>query len=579
MDSMRKGKEPLLADLLFAMAGVDCKAVRVRQSSGQEMGTFVNSSVPKNSIQIVRELLVIIAGIKKCRYHIENVYFEAGPIRKYLFKAIEEEIQYYLEKVDRVRQEVRNTAVHIEALPFIFQEEIETFTGLTEVLRDADSEGDLFLLGVVLKSRLKSTRIISSLIAPMNRILVRLIQGEDTSGYFEERHTYDYAESFWSSHYRIKEAVPAYLAGCFNKLVELGKISKIRRVMGEPAIKYGAEVLSVCLDRRSSIINEQSLNAYFMRIIECPAVRQMWQESMAELFSRIGLDVSKYSELFQEIGERILKVPSKKDISLVNYLMRKGSAGYSSYEEHVDSPSLSFLDDCTFLLESVEGVRSSPVTFVYNEVSLEKTLLGIYDTRCSKSVAGLSLLQGLDITFSLKEPLSMFFSAKSVYELRIIFRLIYSLYAIEYFLCSQYSNWRIKQVLLSFVTGVRMVITEKIDTEFQTVINEEHIQNYTGSLESALSNIMKASLLTSPFLIQFYSKVFSIAFMYIELANREQLTVEEEKEILNSLRHCFRAAIPYVKSPLLILLFESLLCTEQPEMAQNSDYYSNMHPV
>ncbi|EHY66229.1 hypothetical protein NERG_00925 [Nematocida ausubeli] len=558
MESVKTRSSPLLSDLLFALAGIDCKAIKIRQSNECEVDTFVNSSVSKNSLQIVRELLVIIAGIKKCRYYVETAYFSSGFIRKHLFQAVEEEIQVYLCKVDQIKRESDQAPVQIEALPFIFQKEIELFSALTEVLEESRKVGDLFLLDAVLRSRLQSPRIICSLSAPMNRILVRLVEGLDTSGYFEERHTYDYAECFWSSHYRIREDIPQYLAGYILRLVELGRISKIRRSAGETEIHYTKNILSVCLDRRSTIINEAELHAYYAQISECPSVKRCWKEGVSELFSRIGLDVSRYAELFQEMGSRMICTPGKKDISLVNYLMRKGSAGYSAYEEHVDSPSMSFLGDCTFLLDNIEGVRASPVTFVHNEVSLAKTLLEINDARRMRNIEDLSLLQGLDITLSLKEPLSMFFSAKTISEIRIVFRLVYSLYAVEYFLCSQYSEWRIKQILLSFVTGVRMFITEKIDSEFQSVINEENVSQYTESLESAMSNIMKASLLTSPFLIQFYSKVFSIAFMYIELPHREQLTTEEENEILVSLKACFKAAIPYVKSPLLILLFESL---------------------
>ncbi|KAH9386738.1 uncharacterized protein NEMAJ01_1634 [Nematocida major] len=544
-------KDQLLSDLFFSLVGLECSSVRVRK--GQAINVQFNSLIPKDDLQIVSALLSIIVGVRQCRYKIDEAYFSGGTIRKCLFKGIEEELDAFARKVDEVRRSAQG--IDLRSLPFIFQGEIELFSGMINMLRETESVNELFLLDVVLRSRIVCLPAVLHLVPPMNRVLTCLVEGRKTDGYFEERHSYDYSECFWSNHYRVKEAPPC-LAQAIGTLMDLGKISKIRRAVNEARIEYSGSVLSV--RNGQAVVCEAEIGAYASALSDCPAVRAAWTEGVSELFAKIGLDVSKYSEMFKELGEKMFCVPSRKDMSFVNYIMRKGSPGYTPFEAHVDSPRLSFLEDSSFLLEKVEGVRASPVSFVYNEVSLPKALLGIYDTRTGKCVAGLSLLQGLDISFALKEPVSMFFSAKSVSELKILFRLIYSLYAVEHFSCAQYSHWRIKHILLSFVTGIRMCIAEKIDAEFQRVVGEKNIAEYTPALESALYSITKASLLTSPFLMQFYSRVFSIAFMYIEMTNREQLTREETDEIVASLKKCFRAALPYVKSPILLALFESL---------------------
>lgn len=550
MTCTRKGA--LLNDLFFSLVGLDCNSIQIRKS--ESIDIHFNPEISRDHLQIINTVLSIIVGIKKCKYSIEDAYFSSGTIRKYLFKGVEEEVEIFMEKINTLRRDLKN--IEIESLPFLLQEDIEMFNGLLKILKEIEGVSELFLLEAVLNTKINSLCILNNLVGSVNSVLICLIEGSPTNGYFEERHSYDYSECFWSSHYRIKD-VPGYLQRSIKILTDLGKISKIRQTIDETQIKYTDSVILV--EGNSIIINEASIIPYYKIVSDCPIVRKHWKEGITEVFGRIGLDVSKYAEIFKEFGPRMFKEPSKKDLCLLNYLMKKGSSGYSVFEEFVDSPSLSFLDDSTFLLESVEGVRTSPVSFVYSELSLSKTLLGIYDTKSTNKSAGLSLLQGLDISFSLKEPVSMFFSAKSLSELKILFRLIYSLYSVEYFLCSQYSNWRIRQILLGFVTGVRMFITEKMDYEFQKVINEEDITQHNRVLEEALSHITKASLLTNPFLIQFYSRLFFIAFSYIEITNREQLAPEDIDEIIHTLKKSFRTALPYVKSPFLILLFESLI--------------------
>lgn len=547
-----KDEMPLLNDLFYSLIGVDSNLVRVRK--GATVDIFFKASISQDALQIINTLLSIIAGVKECRYAIDEVYYMPGVIKQYLFKGIEDELEVFLAKVCNIRK--KREFIDIQSLPFLLQDEIDMFSRISTMLKEIKDVGDLFLLEVAMKSRINCASITSHLMIPINTILTKLIEGKDTEGYFEERNTYDYSQSFWSSHYRIKN-IPSYLKDHINLLTSLGKISKIRKTVGETEILYTGNVIYI--HGNSIHLNEQNITAYQKMLCDCPILRDAWKSGITDIFGWIGLDVGKYCEMFKELGNRVFKEPTRKDISLINYLMKRGNPGYSSFEEHVNSPCLSFLDDSTFLLENIEEIQSPPVSFVYNDVTLVNTLIGICDAKGSTRINGLSLLQGLDISISLKEPISMFFSAKSVYELKILFRLIYSLYSVEYFLCSQYSHWRIRQILLGFVTGIRMFITEKIGQEFQKLAEEENILMYNHALENALSNITKASLLTSPFLIQFYSRVFSISFMYIEISERDKLTAEEIEEIILSLRECFRAAIPYVKSPLLILLFESLI--------------------
>lgn len=542
----------LLNDLFYSLVGLDSNLVRVRK--GAAVNVFFKSSISQDALQIVNTLLSIIAGIKECRYGIDEVYYSSGLIKKYLFKGIEDELEIFLNKVNNIRK--KREYIEMQSLPFLLQDEIEMFSRMSSMLTEVKETEGLFILETVMRSRIECSSIVEHTLIPVNRILVNLIEGKGTDGYFEERNTYDYAQSFWSSHYRIKN-IPSYLKDKIKLITDLGKISKIRKTVEETEIAYTGDVISV---KNNSIhLNETNISLYYEMVCDCPIVKSVWERGIADIFGWIGLDVSKYCELFKELGSRVFREPTRKDISLINYLMKRGRSGYSSFEEHVNSSCLSFLDDSTFLLENIEGDHSPPVAFVYNNIPLANTLMGICDTKGSARICSLSLLQGLDISISLKKPVSMFFSAKSIYELNILFRLIYSFYSIEYFLCSQYSHWRIRQILLGFVTGIRMFITEKIREEFQKLLEEKNVTMYHCALENALSNITKTSLLTNQFLIQFYSRVFAISFMYIEIPNRDKLTREEVDEIIASLKECFKSAMPYIKSPLLVLLFESLI--------------------
>jgi len=546
----------LVSDILYFMVGMDCTSIKIRKG-GQGFFLAVHESLSKDEKRIVNSLSEVLLGSREVRYKTEELYYTKEYTKHSLLKGIEKEMENFADRVCQIRKSFLNEKIEMEGLVFVFQKDIALFRSIRGILRELDRTEGVFLLQTILDSALpeESSGMVASVLRPVNRILKQIAEGETPSEYFEEKRTYDYGECFWTSCYRKKET-PKYLAERLEEIFALGKVSKIRRECGEASAPLASDVLSQ--KGKTVVFNEFLLREHLSSVSLSGPVHAMWKEGVGELFSTLMIETCKYTELFKEMGEKIFRPPADREMSFVNYVLRKGCATFSPVDEKIAHQSFSFAADSAFLFAASDEESASQVSFVHNSASLSKTLDSIQDTKIKKGLPGTSFLQGLDVQFSLRQPLSSFFSTKAVSEMRIFYRIIYSLYAIEHVLCAYYSHWRIRQILLTFVTGMRMYMTEKIREEAERLQKIEEIPKIHPELEDSLANIMKASLLVAPPLVQFYSSFFSLSFYYLELAGKEAMREDEIEEVVEQYRALFKGARPYVKPFFLSMIFESL---------------------
>ncbi|KAI5189083.1 hypothetical protein NECID01_0438 [Nematocida sp. AWRm77] len=553
-----QSKKVLVGDILYSMIGMNSTSVKVRKPSGFVLS--VHESLAQDERRVVNGLMDILIGVREVKYKTEEVYYTKEQTKKALMKGVEAEMEAFFHRVNKVRHLGREKEIEINELLFLFQEDIALFKTIRRLIREMERKEGVFLLQTVMDSEAfwRSSSILQCVLKPTNQALQLLVEGKETAGYFEERNTYGYDECFWTSCYK-KKPVPEFLTDKIESLFLLGRLSKLRVHCGEAPVPLEEDV--IVQKDQMLYFNEDVLREYYVQLLSSYRVYSMWKEQVAELESVLLLGADRYAAVFSELGERAFCVPTDKEISFVNYLLRRGSAFYSAMEEKMDTQNFSFMAESSFLLGSVEPCKISQLAFVQDSAPLHHMLQSIQKRKIGASAHGVSLLEGLNITFTPKKPLSLFFSTKSLLEVKIVFRLLYSLYAIEHVLCTYPSDWRIRHTVLVFVTNIRMYITEQVKKEMDALSCTADPTQYCAVVEKAFLGIMKASLLTTPALVQFYCKFLSLSFYYIGIEHRVCLTPEETKEILQKYKEMFREALPYVKSSFLYLVFESLAGT------------------
>ncbi|KAI5181217.1 hypothetical protein NEOKW01_1436 [Nematocida sp. AWRm80] len=542
-------KRNLSEDIFYGMIGMNSKSIIIKKK--EEFNLLINRDINKDGIGIINTLVDILIGIKECRYRIEEIYYEQEYLRQCLFMGIEKEIEQYIKRVSDLRDQAA-TGIELESLPFLLQKEIALFRMLREIIRSVERVPPLEILQVLLENRvpLEHSVMAHSVVQPINKILKDLVMGKKNPKYFDERTAFDYQDCFWSSVYKIK-AIPRYLSDSIDLLCMIGKVSKIKKICKEEVPEIPGNILEVSEDK--ILINKTLLLMHCNTIIDSPQILFMWQTGIKEIYNRI-IEIDGFAEVFSELGERILKAPIERDILLVNYTLKKTTGAIVGPTMEIDS---SFSCATTpFIISELDNL---PYSFEYNNVSLASVLRNINDKKSNRKTEGLSLLQGIDISFTLSVPVSLFFSTKSISEMQLIFRMIYSLYSIEYYLCRISGNWRLKHFLLTLVTDTRMYMVERLKVSMNTLLEVPNITKIHSTLEESLSDTMKTFLLTTPKMLQCYSKIFTLIYEYIELSNRETLTKEEINAILTEIKDSLKETIPTLKPSFLLSSFESLI--------------------
>lgn len=561
-------RREVLKDVFYCMVGLDGLHVAVRRYEGPEMEISVSNALTPDEARIVDALRDIFLAVREIKYKIEDAYYTQDYIKQALLKGTEEEIDAFANRVAAKNTQASEMA--IEALPFIFQDEIALFRCIRHILRSLGGVQGLFFLQLVMDASIPSgiPHVLSAVISPTNESLKAVIRGETRIECFRERKTYDYDGCFWTRHF-VAQPAPKYLQMHLDRILTLSKISKVVSLyfQSQPDTRESGDADAV-VDVPDLL--KQKGNQVFFDLVALNTVSSLiykraivihraWSEGLEEVLSRLVLETDKYAEVFEEMGDKMLSAPTERDVSHMNYILKKGLPTYSVLEEKVDSLDLSFLSDSTFILEAVDKERMSQISFIYNNVPLHSVLASIQDRRLNKAYAQVSFLQGVDVSFIPRHPLSLFFSTKSVSEIKMVHRLLYYLYAAEYYLSRGKHHWRIRHVFLTLVSSIRMSVTEKVKEEAEVLRSVREIDRYNSSLEAALSNIMQASLLTSPQLLSFYSSILSSVFAYVEIRHRECLTQEEAGSIVEEYTAALTGAIPHVKSPFLLSIFEGLI--------------------
>ncbi|KAI5185136.1 gamma-tubulin complex component 2 [Nematocida homosporus] len=541
----------LVEELLYSMLGLDGGCIQIRKGEGIEVA--LRNDLGRDEVRIIHTLMDILVGVKEIKYRIEEEYYNKSYTKQCLLKGMEMEIEGFFRRVGVVRQGYLRGEVVMESLPFIFQEEARIFKILRNLMGRLDGIESVFVLAMLLDSHLpwECAGIVSAVVRPINRILVGVASGNRPLEYFEERSRYDYSDCFWSGHYKKKE-LPTYLRERGELILEMGKLARIRKAAGDATVELVGDIL---VQNKLNIgFNDSLLREYLAKLYDAPEVKSGWIREIREIFAKVLIDGCKFSELFAELGDKVFAQPDERIVALTNHILKT-----SRLDEKTEiSRGYSFINETCNRLENPEANEHPNIYYELANNSLSTTLTSIMETKTKRTLYRPSLLQGLDLIFNPRTVLSFFFSTKAISEVKILFRLLYSFYAIEYTLSHYYSDWRLRQILLVFTTSMRMYITERAQKEVKSLLVCPTISNYHTALGTAMASIMQDSLLTNPKLLRFYSTFLSLSFFYIELPQKEHLSEGDVLDLLSQFQNLFQTALPHIKSPYLYTLFHSL---------------------
>lgn len=558
----------LIDDILYSMAGLDSTRICIRK--GKKVEVSLHKSIRPDDVHIINNLLDILIGVREIRYCIEEMYYTKEHIKQCFLMGIEKELTSFFDRVCALRRVHIKGELSIEALPFFFQCDISLFKAIRSAHREIDRADSMSVLQIVLDSNILSaldaasqreevSPLLSLITNAINEILISLVEGKNIPEYFEVRKKYGYGECFWSSYFRVK-TFPSFLQDRIEYFYTLAKLSKARKVSGEQNISFTGHILTA--KHNTVEYNEENITKYAEELYKAPLLAGAWKETINEIFSALLLDVDRYSLLLSDLDEAVYLAPTKEVVMMTNYVLRIGKNTYSGIEGQIDSGNLSFLADTPFLEEFFANETTAQISYIHNPVSFSQTLTSIQEMRLGKNIYPISYLQGLSILFKPNNSMCLFFSARSISEIQLLFRLIFSFYAVEHFLCSKTGRSApttiLRHYLVCFTSAMRMYLTERIEIHRKTLLEEKDPTFYCSTLERVLSLMMKESLLTVPSLVHFYCSFFSNAFFYLELIGKDSLRREEIHKMLEEYKEMAASALPYIKSSAALVIFETL---------------------
>lgn len=584
-------KQILARDLIYVLSGVDSDYIQVM--GGDCPLLMVDPSAHEDHAAIVHKMGDLALGVREMQRFIVQAFYSNEALRQALAKCLEEYLDDFFHRLLPVRRSFRSSEITLDSLCFIMEEDLYLFRELRVVLGDVEGACGGGLLELFIGRAARNTgarqiysRLLRECLKPFNQMLSLFLEGKpvDEREFIayetpaSGREPYGFNECYWNKVFtKVPENTPRVLAEHVDKIITCAKCIKLLNFEGRA--RYSVSVPALLL-QSDWLVHFDA--ATFDRICgEVTAlVVDMVRPALAHALGVIRKtflfgEFDRFAELFSELGPKLFRAPSQELVSAANYILKKSNeASAASFElkalENQSFSALAIADVSAFELTAEEAQQvkkpDEELAYVFNPVPFTRMLLRIHHPTKSDALgAAPSFLQGLDVLFAPSPPFSLFFTPKSLAGYRIVFRFLYSLYALEHHFGRMRSagadaHRKIKYLVLVFVSGMRMFLCEHvIRMEWRKLEDMGlEIDAYVERLEECLRRILKGSLLTDIECIHAYDAFFRTSFEYIESPNRDMMTSEEACALYARCQGALRSLHGHLSHPYLASFVESL---------------------
>jgi Gamma tubulin complex component N-terminal len=588
------GERHILArDLINVLAGVDSSSVRV--CGMEEPRVAVDPLAADEDASIVYRMADIILGVRETEGFCVKEFYGRDGIKQGVSRALDLHMQGFFEKVISMRRAFVGGELSLDSLCFVLEEDLYLFREIRSVLQEAEKSGGGRLLALLIRraeialgNRKLYGSIVCECLKAFNGALSSFLEGKKVEldmfivreRELGENETYGFDESYWSKIFeKVEENIPDVLAPHAERIITAAKAMRLISLDGS---SEHSRRIPPLLHREgwSVSFDSGSFDALYSEImgVAVSLIKPGMEASLKIIRGTFLFEsLSRFTALFEEMGERLFKSPDEKMLESVNHIMKHSdetrmlSAEIDSLESSILGQrygSLSIADASAFDLPSEikQGRCRGEEEYIFTPVPFASVVMNIHNADLSLSGANrsLSLLQGMDVLFAPNPPFSLFFTPKSLAGYRMVFRLLYSLYALEYFFGRVSANRRVRQMILVFASGMRMFVSESVvKSEWIEFSKVTEIDEYIGKLEESLRQTLQGALLTNRECIEAYDKFFRISFSYLETERRDMMSGAEIDALVSEYQKTFRTLHAHLNNPFLISFVGSLLIEEE----------------
>lgn len=556
-------------DIMYLFCGVDSETIEVRETGG-EAEVVVDRRASKDSRRVVEMVEDIVLGVREVQRFLSDALYTKERMRQSMgHKALQAFLKVFFGRVHVVWKR----GGEVSSLPQVFESEVYAFREVRRMLRDVEglSGGGLVDYFVEVVGRRGggtplSLALLGSVLRPFNVFLSLFLEGKDVadaSGEFfarcslpETEEGYGFDDCYWSMIYTLVPGnVPSILLPYAKSIVVAAKCVHLLKMAGSGSTEYSETVpaLLVAEGNRKVYFDAEAFSGIYRGAMEktMEVVRGSFAESLA-LIKKVFLfgEFRRYAELFGSLGFASLRCPDEDvTLALNSILNRDGEDDilecYGDDQSYADVTisEVSAFDIFAEDVPEAKHLREGEVLYTLSSATFTQMLLKIHNVEAPASSLALSLLKGLDVLYKPKAPFSLFFTPKSLAGYRIIFRFIYSLYAVEYFASRTPQQNRIRYVITLFTSGLRMYIMERVINREWEVLQGSLTENVDQNIalqEEYLRKILRGSLLTDVELIRIYDLFFTLTFRYLEVEEKNSLPGEYLDELWDRYQEVFR---------------------------------------
>lgn len=487
----------MLENLFYLLCGVDTTHIKV----GVKDKRYALVADPTYPPQLVLPFESLAINVRVLNKFILKSQYSSDTIKETVGDYFEEKVSEYL----NILMRLRNRGGSIETVMIDLGSSIEEFDEMKEVVDGIRNMSGVRILNWLEKRRGKAFRFLGlydRLIDPCVLKIKEEVESWVTEGlmpsseFMVKKNEYlnGFTECVWTHQYTIvEENVPYFLTEHKELIYNCGRVINLgKRIQGKNTF-HGSR-------REYENLGLTGLNAYlsiqFMESLRSDLEREL------DVMHRYLLmnESSLYLDIFEELGDEMF-FPSERTVAKMNAIRES---------------------------KHIEGF-----SFRKSDVSTNEYILQILNVQMQPSQRKhFTMLQLLTVEYT-PSVLRNFLSPRTVSELEIIFRFLFTLTAISYYMSRLKRFW--------FARMVMMVVDRfrfSIHSRMKPIKVEKDMDYVRDALLSSTKRWLRDLYLTSEKAYYAWSDFFDLCFDFLDAECKSALSWEDVKPLESRLIEC-----------------------------------------
>ncbi|KAG5859685.1 gamma tubulin complex component N-terminal [Encephalitozoon hellem] len=494
MDLEKERHAIMLENLFYLLCGVDTTHMKI----GVKDKRYALVADPTYPPQLVLPFESLAINVRVLNKFILKSQYSSDTVKEIVADHFEQRVGRYLKHLMSLRSKVES----IEMLMVSLRSSIEEFDEMREIVDDVRNMSGVRILNLLKRRRDGTVRfldIYDELIGPCVLRIKAEVESWVTEGLMpcsefmvrKNECLSEFTECAWTHQYTIvEENVPYFLAEHKEIIYNCGRIINLgRRIQGKN-IFHGSR-------REYNRLGLTGLNAY-LSIQFMESLRGGLEKEFDVMHRYLLMNESSlYLDIFEELVDEMF-FPSERTVAKMNAIRES---------------------------KHVEGL-----SFIRSDVSTNEYILQILNVQmqpCQKRHSTMLQLLSIEYTPSI---LRNFLSPRTVSELEIVFRFLFTLTSISYYMSRLKRFW---------FARMAMMVVDRFRFSIHSRMNPIKVENDMDYVRNALLTSTKRWLrdlyLTSEKAYYAWSSFFDLCFDFLDVECKSALSWEEMKPFENKL--------------------------------------------